>query len=624
MLDTKRLAIKKQISVEISKNKTDYFLAGQEYLVIGYGGVFFSEEYNDKSQPLVELICVNLTNLENNKKKEKYKRKSAFVIKLDVQLGLVKSIPIGTIGFVKQDGLKTNKIVVFKQVMDFKKYAYALQTDNNDMTDEYIKIDDNEPCFSLLQKYWYDFLGYEYSDDKEKVKKYGVYTPEQDKYTWIVSKDKAGKTFLLHPLTLLNAHYGVSSEIIRLLVSEPAWVDVEKKLGLHYDRKDGGQGMANKAVLIAERLDIRDCVFLHHLKNDEYSEQVVKAVHNNMREQYERADFKGNKHNVKFWLEKVRPYHRQPVSLNVKGIDVGDNTILVTQIIVINEPVGDTVYYVLPSLNNKSKRADGIQGVAYPKVIARNTIDKEVLIVNERVNNNDVSVIYADMLTVESVREKFKKGEVNIDGGLMYAKKAQYVVSKDEADRYAMGEQYGSDGNVGLSQLISGELALDAENFTGDETHQYQKLMDKCQKHFKSVLSFTINGGFVSGLIKPMSFRYSRAYPQSVLVLICEHGKGQKYIFVDCEEVEKINEAGELTTRCSSGITFEWLEKWNDSDEFLIFIKDVLQDIGFNNGVMSDDMIDFLKKEHVNWTIYHHTKTGDWVNTVLIKLNKSS
>lgn len=589
MFNINKTTIRKTTKIQLDNGEAKKFFANNEYLIVGYTGI--SRNNTSKTQVLANVVFVNLTDLE--KQVGSTNPKSAFSIVLDISLGTVKKLPIGTIlqkiTTKNENGTEKHHLKTVKK-LDFQNYQYQLQHPQNSETQGHIN-DDKSP-FVQLTKALDETLNYTTLQNPQNKQTFKFYN--QDYNTWLVTEDPTQKlTFLLHPILLLNSHYGASSEISRILVSEPIWENVLEKLNYNYCNPN-----SPKAVLISDKLAVSDCVFLHHFKNDDYTLKKVKELHSRTTQKLTQ--------NNKNYLQ-IEPYHNQPVNLSVKGIDIGDGVIWVTEVLAISEPTGEVVYFdiVTKDKTKHDKTGDNITSVQAPKILARLMIDETVLITKEQVDNESVAVIKSGIGILDEQKRQKILNENITTGEDLFPAKASYVIKKNEALRFAMGERVGSGGEVGFLSIINGDIALD-DSINAISQEQYLYLIGKLKQVFYEVKGYTIKRGLSQEVI-PMRFMYQQSHPKTVIVVIVRKGS-KSYVFMDCE---KTNGVG------SSGLIFEWQAGWAEGDSFKDFVRMTITDLAHNKGVVSDELNEWLSENKIRWAKYKHTDKGEWVKNAL-------
>lgn len=589
MFSVNNIAVKKATNIQLNTCEAKEFFLNQDYLVIGYTKLSRSKQ--SRTQILATVIFVNLTGLE--KQADSDNPKSAFSVTLDIPLGVVKKLPIGTIlqkiTTKNENNTEKHHLKTVKK-LDFQNYQYQLQHPQNSETQG--RINDDKDPFVQLTKAIDKALNYRTPQNPQDKQPFKFYN--QDYNTWLVTEDPTQKlTFLLHPILLLNSHYGASSEIVRILFGEPIWENVLKKLNYNYRNPN-----SPKSVLISDKLAVSDCVFLHHFKNDDYTLKKVKELHSKTTQKLTQ--------NNKSYLQ-VEPYHNQSVNLSVKGIDVGGGIIWVTEILAISEPMGEAVYFDIATKDNtkQGEMGDNTITLQAPKILTRLMMDETVLITKEQVDNEGMAVIKSGIGILDEQKRQKIFNENITTGEDLFPAKASYVIKKNEALRFATGERVGSGGEVGFLSIINSEVALD-DSINVILQEQYLYLIGKLKQVFYEVKGYTIKRGLTQEFI-PMRFMYQQSHPKTVIVVVVGNGS-KSYVFMDCE---KTNGVG------SSGLIFEWQADWVKGDSFKDFVRMAITDLAHNKGVISDELSEWLNENKIKWAKYKHIDKGEWVKNAL-------
>ncbi|AHG74503.1 hypothetical protein X781_23600 [Mannheimia sp. USDA-ARS-USMARC-1261] len=254
----------------------------------------------DKSKTLVEVTFINLTNPTYINKKTGEECQSFFRIALPINY--LHKVPFGSIW---KNGESEYK---FK----FKEFKVTFS-----------KIE------GLTYKpLWTDKVSHPFEADKYVHSSY-LNSFKRDGNQLLVIKTKGeNKSYIVHPLLFFMAHYGYSSELKRILITDN-WNKVEKKLLLN-------ESFEEKGVFIPNNLSTKDAVFLYHFKYDTYTKAVVKDVSTRI---VLSKDQEKPKYLIPCW-------HDQPITLSFYGVELG-NSVLCCQITGISQPQGKPInlYY---------------------------------------------------------------------------------------------------------------------------------------------------------------------------------------------------------------------------------------------------------------------------------------
>ncbi|WP_334321270.1 hypothetical protein [Gilliamella apicola] len=392
-------------------NKTD------EYVVTWYENYFSFE----KSNALVEVTFNNLTHPTfSNVDGKKYQ--SFLVIKLPINY--LHKIPFGSIW-------------------------------ENGKSKQMVKLEEFKVTFSEDKQLTYKAL----SEDKEshpfEADKYinasYLETFKKDKNKLLIIKYKNNdKSYIVHPLHFFMAHYGYSSELKRILITN-TWNKVKNKLLLAKEFKE-------KGVFIPNNLTRKDAVFLYHLKYDTYTQNVVKELTDTII---------FNKKNSKTdYL--IRCWHDKPITLSFNGIKLG-NCILCCQITGISQPPGETInlYYhsVIKTNKNSKGQGDGEPQYKTYKYTREHELEK-LNIALDNVNN----LVTADI--IERLKLLGKQREVNPIRLPQKSEKSgnSKLLNYGRPENYGVGEKEGKTGSTGIAncfydvsndQKIEGKSRLD-------------------------------------------------------------------------------------------------------------------------------------------------------------------
>lgn len=377
----------------------------------------------DKSKTLVEVTFINLTNPTYTNKKTDEEYQSFFKIALPINY--LHKIPFGSIWKNGESEYKF-KLKEFKVTFSKSKgLAYkALWTDKE------------SPHPFEADKYVYPSYLRTFKRDGNRLL---VIKPEGD-----------SKSYIVHPLHFFMAHYGYSSELKRILITDN-WSKIEKKLHLN-------ESFEEKGVFVPNNLSMKDAVFLYHLKHDAYTKAVVKDVTS-------KIIFSKGQENPNYLIPC---WHDKQIMLSFYGIELG-NSVLCCQITGISQPQGEPInlYYHSAIKTNKGGKGqkDGEPQYRTRKQEREHELEK-LDIALDNVNN----LVTADVIEhlkllgeervinrVQLVQEVEKSGKVKF-------------LNYNEPESYGVGEKQGKTGNTGIAncfydipsnQEIKGKSRLD-------------------------------------------------------------------------------------------------------------------------------------------------------------------
>lgn len=588
----KRLRIKLP-QQELAKNSLK---DSNDYVVIAFGGLVQISLGRGARQKCIEVVCANLSNADYKYGLKKAQRThSVFTEKLLIPFSYVRMMPIGSIFEVQFDA-EGKAWLNFTKLFDYPSFNFAISDNTKNV--EFVSFKQSDDAFNNYTSLMNNSLLYELLDKKKKYLRFYHY----DETTWIVTNYE-GVRYFMHPAMFLSAHYGASSEITRVLLNYSIWDDLCNAYHADYISQVAPDGICpNHVVMIGNKQAIDDCVFLYHFKINKETREIVRNLHNKI------AIHLLNSENLKrFYLPEVRPYHKDAVSLSVRGVPLGDNEVLVTQIEQISEPEGPPIFYDIRVSNNKNQTNGEVVRFKRGKTVARNIRRGEVLVVSDQVNNLDVAISRSGITVVDdNLRRKIRNQEITRDEDMQPAK-AKYVVPRKAAEAFASGDRLGDGGIVGFLRIMHGELMFD--DYAGDINPQFRQLVDSALNNANRVQSFTFKEGLHEhGKIVPMCFKSRYSFPRSVLVLVLEIDGG-KYVFVDCERDE--------LHKCA-GVAIAWDNSWSD-EGFKAVLRRVLGEMSDNSGSLSQEFREEVAAAGVALVTYRHTGVGDWVKTAVGK-----
>lgn len=377
-----------------------FYYGNCEYVAIWYKNRLSIES----SITRVEVTFINLTNPTYKDKKSKKTCQSFFVVALPINY--LHKIPFGSIW-------KTGE------------------------SEEKFKLEEYKITFSKskglsYQSLWQNKNSHPFEADKyvhpsnlERFKEDGnkLLVIKQDNYFYII-----------HPLHFFMAHYGYSSELKRILVTDN-WSKIEKKLHLNEYFNENG-------VFLPTNLSTNDAVFLHHLKYDKYTNTVIKDVN---------ANILLSKHNG-YPNYLIPCWHDQSITLSFYGISLG-NSVLCCQITGISQPKGNAInlYYYSATKANLDGKALENDKTQYRK--RKQERDHELEKLDMSLNNVN-NLVTADV--IEYLKLLGEKREVNRIG-LTHetARNSNFkFFNHDEPTNFSIGEKQGKRGNTGFSDCF--------------------------------------------------------------------------------------------------------------------------------------------------------------------------
>ena len=403
----------------------------------------------DKSKTLVEVTFINLTNPIYINKNTGEECQSFFVIKLPINY--LHKVPFGSIW---KNGESEYKFKLKEFKVAFSK--------SEGLTYKPLCTDKQSPHPFEADQYVHS----SYLDGFKK-----------DRNQLLVIKSKSNnKSFIIHPLHFFMAHYGYSSELKRILITDN-WSKVEKKLRLNEFFKE-------KGVFVPNNLSTKDAVFLYHLKYDAYTKKVVKSV----------------MAGVIFSKGKEKPnylipcWHDKPIMLSFYGIELG-NSVLCCQITGINQPQGEPINLYYHSAIKVSKDSKG-QGINEPQYRTRKQEREHELEKLDITLDNVNNLVTADV--IEHLKLLGEEREINRIQLMQEMQQGNNIkfINYDEPENYGVGEKQGKTGNTGIANCFY-DISNDSE-FQGksrlDTVWEHAKRL-RCEKGAK-VYWYTPKSGF--------------------------------------------------------------------------------------------------------------------------------
>ncbi|OOF80111.1 hypothetical protein, partial [Rodentibacter caecimuris] len=250
----------------------------------------------------------------------------------------------------------------------------------------------------------------------------------------VIQPQDSHKSYIIHPLHFFMAHYGYSSELKRILITDN-WSRVEKKLHLNEYFED-------KGVFVPTNLSTKDAVFLYHLKYDAYTKTVVKNVSNKiiLSKGVERPDY------------LIPCWHDQQITLSFYGIELG-NSVLCCQITGISQPQGEPInlyYHSAIKVSKGGERQDGDEPQYRTRKYEREHDLEKLDIALDNVNN----LVTADV--IEYLKLLGKQREINrvqLPQEVQKGGKVQ-LLNYDEPTNYSVGEKQGKTGDTGIANCF--------------------------------------------------------------------------------------------------------------------------------------------------------------------------
>ena len=360
----------------------------------------------EKSKTLVEVIFINLTDPTYINTKTGEECQSFF--KITLPINYLHKVPFGSIW---QNGESKYKFKLKEFKVTFSK--------NEGLT---------------YKPLWMDKISHPFEADKYVNSSYLNTFKGDGNQLLVIKPESENKSYIVHPLHFFMAHYGYSSELKRILITDD-WSKVEQKLRLNESFKE-------KGVFVPNHLSTKDAVFLYHLKYDAYTKKVVKDV-------TEKIISSKGQANPKYLIPC---WHDQLIKLSFYGIELG-NSVLCCQITGISQPQGEPInlYYHSPIKVSKDGKKQVHDEPQYRTRKYEREHELEKLdIALDNVNN---------LVTVDVVEYLKLLGEQREINRIQLTQEAQKVgnvklLNYDEPENYGVGEKEGKTGNTGIANCF--------------------------------------------------------------------------------------------------------------------------------------------------------------------------
>lgn len=360
----------------------------------------------EKSKTLVEVTFINLTSPTYTNKKTGNLCQSFFKIALPINY--LHKVPFGSIW---KNGESEYKFKLKELKVTFSK--------SKGMT--------YEPLWKNKESHPFEADKYVHPSYLDSFKK--------DGNQLLVIKPKGeGKSYIIHPLHFFMAHYGYSSELKRILITDN-WSKVEKKLHLN-------ESFEEKGVFVPNNLSTKDAVFLYHLKHDAYTKAVVKDI-------TDKIIFSKGQENPKYLIPC---WHDQPITLSFYGIELG-NSVLCCQITGISQPQGEPInlyYHSAIKASKDGKRQNSDEPQYRTRKNEREHELEKLDIALDSVNN----LVTADV--IEHLKLLGEQREINRVQLVQEVPKGGNVrfINYDEPENYGIGERQGKTGLTGIANCF--------------------------------------------------------------------------------------------------------------------------------------------------------------------------
>lgn len=558
---------------------SSWYFPDYEYIVVWYDSSFIFHQEN--SQAHVKVKLVNLRN-------PTYKKGEITCLSV-----LYITVPINIlhyffIGSVWKEG-KAIKQVKLKEYLVTANKAFERKRDNVSYQsfDDKEKLEYNEPFSPNL---------YTIESDCNNYKKY-------DK-NQLIKIQQNGIDFIIHPLHLFCAHYGMSADIKRILTTYD-WNEVKKRFYLDINEPSLYH---EKHVVLPKYFVKKDAIFLYHLK---YDNPVALSRTKSLNNEIKVSD--GNKKPI-----KVQFWHDQEVQLKIRGIEL-DGVVLCAEIIGINQPIGDDITLVL--FRNKKGKKKNTQSVGSDKIITK-TYKREV---NTEYLGTKITDSEPDNRTSESIKRRFEElgrkriiNTVNVQHQNNNPTQTK-VIPPNEASKLGFGDHHGSEGKVGLVACFLDDTSesKDLKLFKLWDMAQEFALFNNGKAHW-----FTPNLGFRNDddlVFLSLDHDTAFAYPEIALVIRIILDDETFYIIDFSQRSHDISMSG-IAYKASSDEDFISLGDMEKSK-----LADILSEVIFSEQ-LPVEYISEQNKEGEKIATFRHPRaeSSNWVFNAINKLTYKS
>lgn len=562
--------------INIQEFLTQDFRANTPYIVSWYGRLTNKQNGSIRNGGIrVEVYFVN--------------QEREFYTRAEIPIELIPKMPIGS---VWTNGTCSSKLLASSDTLVMLRDAgYEGSVDTNI---EYKNLHNEDFPESLKNQY---HISREVFQDFNTI------------LTVPASINGAEKLIIIHPLTFLQAHYGVSKSISNTLLGY-LWDVVCVRLHLGYKNPS-----CPESVFIPDELLVADSVFLYHLKNDHHTQNVVRKLNARVR-----GNFTSNltNHGYSYSYLKVEPYHSQPVHILCNYIAIDDKTLLCTEITGISMPQGETFFYDVDRAKRTASGECNRPKSNTVKILMHDIANNEIMLKDETADNRNVAVVRQGIQTVGDARAIARNQNISLEEQLRA--NTTRVVMEPPPEGYTDGHRIGAGGTTGLLQVTLADSEKDEFGITGFDS-QYQRLLKYAQHLKQNANSHGYHevkidccdklGERQGEAVEPIVLNQS-SFPRSVYILRLQIDSSI-YYFLDCESRDKQSSSGVVVKVLDEE---KFLLSW-DRDYTLKMLVNILKD---NNGRLEQSIYDEfgvngVKASNIIVAKYKHMneETSDWV-----------
>lgn len=592
---------------EKAKALKSKMFSNRDYVVVWYGKVVNASNRQNSTKKVVVIFA------EFN---------SGFEVRLELPMSVIPNMPIGSIW----RNYTSNRKILFPEyntVIQDGKYqelnAYGLTKQlMQDFSEIKIKEFNEQQQLVKAEKLTNmareKGLSYPIS-----LIDYPVFNLQNDANTLLViPANESHPNIVIHPLTFFNAHYGVSKEINRILLTYEWGNDnnanamtVLKLLKLEKTNPN-----CPDAVFIPDKLVIADAPFLYHLREGlKNRAKGIREYDTLERVKKFNSRISSNFHDDAYTFIKVEPYHTQPVEMQIHGLTIDEDTVLCTEIIGISMPQGEKIYYdVEGSYNLNHTQQANTSTEQSVKFLYQDIISDEIILCDELVNNHTRTVLRQKPVTIGKLRE-IARNE-NLPFGQVANRGDRILLSEPIPEQFSVGEQVGNGGLVGYLQVVLGNEVISEQEIQPANSQryaQYATLLEHAQevkrlypRYNIEINCYTYATGLQGEIIRPMLFQLVRSFPHTVYILRFKI-KDKVYYFIDFQKIGNYSASGHVIYV-------------DDEESFLteenrLGLQMLVSQMARNLGRLSERYEDYFEENNVTYAQYNHVTNpnSNWV-----------
>lgn len=553
-----------------------WYLYNKEYMVVWYDSHLISPRKNSQMHAKIKLVNLNQPTYNN-----KEGTTNLSILYITVPINIMHYFFIGS---VWKNG-KAIKQVRFQEYLITATAEFEGKRNNVSYYPFYDKKNRqyNAPFLASLYTIEPDYNNYRYDQNQ------------------LISIQSDNIDFIIHPLQLFCSHYGLSSDIKRILVTYN-WNEIQNRL---YLDKNEPSLYPEKHVILPKYFVKKDSIFLYHLKYDKTTLERVKILNNEIKISIE------NKTPIKypFW-------HKQEVQLRIRGIKL-DNVILCAEIIGINQPEGDDITLVLHRNKKIDKENSQSNENENEKVISK-TYKREV---ETEYLDSKITSTEPNNKTSQYIKKRFEElGKRRIIKTVQIQQKNNRLsqsksILPKEATEFGFGDHYGTEGTVGLAVCYLDDTAQnkDIKLFKLWDMAKKFALLNKGSAHW-----FTPSKGFQDSddlLFLSLDHDTVFSYPEIALVIRIILGNETFYILDFSQKSHDISMSG-IAYKVSNDEDFIALDDIQKSK-----LAEIISEVVFSEQLPTDYISKQNEKGTKIATFRHPTaESSNWVFNAIKQL----